>query len=171
VASGVSVSLAQELELNALASSRVTYNDERRRLEARLQSPPPDPGPHDHLRHRHLPATEETQGRLRLLSGWSAVSTPLLLAAIGLAFLPTREIAIIPTVVLWTLLVLGIEAAARRHLVGYLVAIVVLVLALALAGAFVVFVLTWGWRYVVTGTFWVLASILLIANVQELGRD
>jgi hypothetical protein len=33
------------------------------------------------------------------------------------------------------------------------------------------FVVTWGWRYVITGTFWVLAAILLIANVQELGRD
>ena len=55
------------------------------------------------------------------------MSTPLLLAAIGLAFLPAREIAIIPTVALWTLLVLGIEAAARRHLVGYLIAVLVLV--------------------------------------------
>jgi hypothetical protein len=36
---------------------------------------------------------------------------------------------------------------------------------------FALFVVTWGWRYVITGTFWVLAAILLIANVQELGRD
>jgi hypothetical protein len=171
VASGVGVTAAQESELNALASARVRLRDERRRLHARLQSPPPEPGPHDHLRHRHTPATEETHGRLRLLSGWAAVSTPLLLGAIGLAFMPTREIAIIPTVVLWTLLVLGIEAAARRHLAGYIIGVIVLVIAVAAVGTFVVFVLTWGWRYVITGTFWVLATILLIANVQELGRD
>jgi hypothetical protein len=95
----------------------------------------------------------------------------LLLAAIGLAFVPGRAIAIVPTVALWTLLVLGIEAAARRHLAGYLIAVLVLVIALAAAAAFVVFVLTWGWRYVITGTFWGLATVLLIANVQELGRD
>ena len=171
VASGVAVTAAQELELNALAADRVRFNDERRRLHDRLLSPPPDPGPHDHLRRRHLPATEETSGRLRLLSGWSAVSTPLLLGAIGLSFLPARAVAIIPTVVLWTLLVLGIEAAARRHLVGYLLAVLVLALALVATVTFALFVVTWGWRYVITGTFWVLAAILLIANVQELGRD
>ena len=157
--------------MNALAVERVRLRDERRRLQARLLSPPPEPGPHDHLRHRHLPASEETRGRLRLLSGWAAVSTPLLLTAFGLAFLPARTLAIVPTVAMWTLLVLGIEAAARRHLAGYLLAVLVLVVALVAAGAFVVFVLTWGWRYVITGTFWTLATILLIANVQELGRD
>ncbi len=171
VASGVGVTATQELELNALAADRVRLGDERRRLHARLLSPPPEPGPHDHLRRRHLPTTEETRSRLRLLSGWSAVSTPLLLAAIGLAFLPARPLAIIPTVVVWTLLVLGIEAAARRHLVDFLLAVLVLALAVAAAATFAAFVITWGWRYAITGTFWVLAAILLIANIQELGRD
>ena len=68
---------------------------------------------------------------------------------------------------MWTLIVLGIEAAARRHLAGYLLAVLVLVVAAGPPGPFVVFVLTWGWRYVITGTFWTLATILLIANVQE----
>ena len=102
----------------------------------------------------------------------AVTATPvLLLAAIGLAFLPAREYAVIPTVVAWTLLVLAIEAAARRHLVGYLLAVLVLAVVLVVTGAFVVFVVTWGWRYVITGTFWGLAAILLFANVQELGRD
>ena len=171
VASGVVSRVLRKLELNALAADRVRFNDERRRLQDRLLSPPPEPGPHDHLRHRHLPATEETRGRLRLLSGWAAVSTPLLLGAIGLSFLRRALVAIIPTVVVWTLLVLGIEAAARRHLVGYLLAVLVLAVALVATVTFAMFVVTWGWRYVITGTFWVLATILLIANVQELGRD
>ena len=63
--------------------------------------------------------------RLRLLSGWSDVMLASL-AVIGLAFLPARSVAIIPSVVAWTLLVLGIEAAARRHLVGYLLAVLCL---------------------------------------------
>ena len=171
VASGIDASIALELELNVLAAQRVRLSDERRRLQARLENPPTEPGWHDHLRHRHLPTADETCARLRMLSGWSAVSTPLLLAAIGLAFLPGREVAVLPTVALWTLLILGIEAAARRHLVGYLFAVLALVVLAVIAATFVTFVITWGWRYVMMGTFWSLAAILLIANVQELGRD
>ena len=171
VASGVGATAAQELELNALAAHRVRLGDERRRLNSRLLRPPSEPGPHDHLRHRHIPTGDETHARLRFLSGWSAVSTPLLLAAIGFSFLPARAVAIIPTIGLWTLLVLGIEAAARRHLVGYLLAVLGLVLAVFFTATFVLFVVTWGWRYVIMGTFWALAAILLFANVQELGRD
>jgi len=171
VASGVSVTLVQELELNALATSRVRLSDERRRLQSRLPSPPPDPGPHDHLRHRHLPATGETRARLRLLSVWSALSTPLLLGVIGLAFLPARPFAIISTVLLWTRVVVGIEAAARRHLLGFLLGVVAVAVVTMVVASFFLSVITWGWRYAVTGTFWSLAIILLIANVQELGRD
>lgn len=171
VASGVPVTLAQELDLNALAAQRVRLGDERRRLNTRLVNPPPTPGPHDHLRHRHLPNTHETRNRLRFLSIWSAVSTPLLLTALGLAVLPNRSLAILTTIVVWTLVVLGIEAAARRHFVGYLVGVIVLVLAVVVVAGFVVSVITWGWRYAFTGTFWTLAAILLFANVQELSRD
>jgi hypothetical protein len=171
VASGVVVTAAEEVELNAMTAHHVRLSDERRRLHTRLLSPPPEPGPHDHLRRRHLPATEETHARLRLLSGWAAVSTPLLLAVIGLSFLPARAVAIVPAVAVWTLLVLGIEAVARKHLAGYILAVLVLAVAVVATAAFAVFVVTWGWRYVVTGTFWGLAAILLIANVQELGRD
>jgi hypothetical protein len=171
VASGVSVTLAQEVALNVLAAERVRLGDERRRLNARLLNPPPAPGPHEHLRHRHVPATGETRARLRLLSVWSAVSTPLLLIAFGLAFLPDRSLAILSTVLVWTLVVLGIEAAARRHFIGYLLGVVVLVVAVVVVAGFVVSVITWGWRFALAGTFWTLAAILLFANVQELGRD
>ncbi|MDO9175579.1 MAG: hypothetical protein Q7V62_12305, partial [Actinomycetota bacterium] len=158
-------------ELNALATTRVRLSDERRRLQTRLVSPPPEPGPHEHLRHRHVPTTGETRARLRLLSAWSALSTPLLLGAIGLAFLPARPLAIVTTVLIWTLVVLGIEAAARKHLAGYLIGVIVLVVLTMVVAAFLLSVITWGWRYAVTGTFWTLAVVLLIANVQELGRD
>ncbi len=171
VASGVVVTGIQEVELNVLATTRVRLSDERRRLQTRLVSPPPEPGPHEHLRHRHLPTTGETRARLRLLSAWSAVSTPLLLGAVGLAFLPARSLAIVTTVLVWTLVVLGIEAVARRHLVGYLLGVLAVVVVTMLVTAFLLSVITWGWRYAMTGTFWTLAVILLIANVQELGRD
>lgn len=46
-----------------------------------------------------------------------------------------------------------------------------MVVAVAVVAGFVVSVITWGWRFAVTGTFWTLAAILLIANLQELSRD
>ena len=106
-----------------------------------------------------------------MLSIWSAVSTPLLLVAFGLAALPDRSLAILSTVLVWTLVVLGIEAAARRHFIGYVVGVIVLIIAVAVVAGFVVSVITWGWRFALAGTFWALAAILLVANVQELGRD
>ena len=99
------------------------------------------------------------------------MSTPLLLIAFGLATLPDRSLAILSTVLVWTLVILGIEAAARRHFIGYIVGVIVLVVAVVVVAGFVVSVITWGWRFAVTGTFWTLAAILLFANVQELGRD
>ena len=171
MASGVAVGSKHEAELNALAADRVRLTDERRRLEARLSSPPAEPGPHDHLRHRHQPLEPETHARLRLLSGWSAVSTPLLLGVLGLVFLPDRPAAIMTTVALWTVVVLGIEAAARRHFTRYLMGVLVVVGVVLLVGAFALSTIAWGWRYAVTGTFWVLGLVLLVANVKELGRD
>ena len=171
VASGVPVSVAQEASLNALAAQRVHLSDERSRLNARLLNPPAESGPHDHLRHRQLPIAAETRSRLRLLSIWSAVSTPLLLVALGLAFLPARSLAILSTALVWTLIVLGIEAAARRHFAGYIVGVIVLVLIVAVLAGFVLSIITWGWRYATAGMFGTLAAILLFANVQELGRD
>jgi hypothetical protein len=171
VASGVIVGASHEAELNKLAADRVRLSDERARLERRLASPPPEPGPHDHLRHRHVPAERETTVRLRLLSGWSAVSTPLLLGVLGLVFLPDRPAAIMSTVIAWTVVVLGVEAVARRHFASYLLGVLVLLGVGMLVSAFAWSVVTWGWRYAVTGTFWVLAIVLLVANVQELGRD
>lgn len=170
-ASGVTVSAAHEAELNALAADRVRLTDERRRLEARLSSPPPEPGPHDHLRHRHQPLVPETRARLRLLSGWSAVSTPLLLGVLGLVFLPDRPAAIVSTILLWSVVVLGIEAVARRHFTRYLVGVLVIAGVVLLLGAFALSIIAWGWRFAVAGTFWVLGLVLLVANVRELGRD
>lgn len=66
-----------------------------------------------------------------------------------------------------------LPSIARRHLIGYLigylVGVIVMVVAVAVAvvAGFVVSVITWGWRFAVTGTFWTLAAILLIANLQS----
>ena len=78
--------LPQELELNSLAAHGVRFSDERRRLNGRLHSPPPEPGPHDHLRHRHLP-TSGRDGRSASPSvGLVGCHILLLLAVIGLSF-------------------------------------------------------------------------------------
>ncbi|MFZ4721001.1 MAG: hypothetical protein ACOYMR_16360 [Ilumatobacteraceae bacterium] len=171
VASGVALPAGEEAEVQALAANQVQLHDERHRLERRLASPPATAGPHDHLRHRHLPIEETTRARLRLLSGWSAASTPLLLFAIGMAFVPQRTSGTIPLILGWALLLFGIEAVARRHFSGYILAVLVLAVVVFVALVFAQLVIQWGWRYPITITLVSLAAILLFVNIQELGRD
>jgi hypothetical protein len=93
------------------------------------------------------------------------------LGVLGLVFLPDRPAAVVSTVAAWTVVVLGVEAAARRHFTRYLMGVLVVAGVVLVVGAFALSTIAWGWRYAVTGTFWVLGLVLLVANVKELGRD
>ena len=69
------------------------------------------------------------------------------------------------------LVLFGIEAVARRHFTGYILAVFVLAVVVLVALVFAQLVIQWGWRYPITITFLSLAVILLFVNIQELGRD
>jgi hypothetical protein len=171
VASGVVVSATDERALDDLATRRVHLGDEARRLDARLVTPAPPPGPHDHLRHRRLPVPTATTTRRRLLAVWAAVSTPLILGAIGLAFLPARNRSITSALVVWVGVLLAVEALARRSLARLVLTVVALaaivILVTTLAGLTVFF----GWQVTVAVCFGALALALLVANLAELTRD
>jgi hypothetical protein len=171
VASGIAVPPDAERDLNAVAAKRVELYDETRRLQARLSNAPPAPGPHDHLSHRRLPTEIGTAYRRRFLTVWSAISTPLVLWAIGAAMLPSRTSPLWFTVLLWLFILLAIEAAARKHLGSFLVMVVGLV-AGVLGFVFLVELAdSFGWRVAVSALLTVLALVLLVANLQELTRD
>lgn len=126
VASGVAVAPASGRELADRVGHGVALHDERRRLGARLSEPPAIPGSDDHLRHRRLPVPPAPRGRRRLLAIWSAVSTPLILALVGMAFLP-GEITVIGLAAVGIVVVFVIEAIARGNLFRFLATLVSLV--------------------------------------------
>ena len=170
-ASGMTVSRAQEQALDQLAARRIALSDERRRLEANLDRPAPPAGPHDHLRHRRLPAPTETKSRRRVLTVWSAVSTPFVLLAIGLAFLPSHSVSVTGALVFWVLVLLSIEAIARRSFARFALTIVALALLFVVVTTLAGLTVFFGWQVTVAVIFFALALVLLLANVQELKRD
>ena len=170
VASGITVTAAQEQSLDRLAARRTSMLDEHRRLEVRLDNPPPQPGPHDHLEHRRLPAPVDPPARRRLLAVWSAVSTPLILLAVGLAVRPGNSTSLTVLLLFWLGILVAVEAVARRHFVH----LVLILVTIAVVGSVVVAVagltVFYGWRATVAIVLAVLAVLLLVANLQELFR-
>ena len=170
VASGITVTAEQQRSLDQLAARRISTLDERRRLETRLQNPPPEPGPHDHLAHRRLPVPPDPPARRRMLAVWSAISTPLIVAAVALAFRPGNSTSLTILVLFWLCVLVAVEAIARRnfmHLVLILLALGVLVsVVLTMVGLTFYF----GWRVTVSICLGALAVLLLVANLQELSR-
>jgi len=170
-ASGVAVTRAQESQIDALAAQRVALDDERRRLEGRLDTPPPEVGPHDHLHHRHLPAATGSKARRRVLAFWSALSTPLILIIIANSFRPGATASLRALIVMAVLVLLTIEATARRQLFRFLATLAVIAAA-AVAAFFVAGLIVFkGWHVTVAIACALLAIVLLITNLRELSRD
>ncbi|MGI9646227.1 MAG: hypothetical protein ACR2O6_13055, partial [Ilumatobacteraceae bacterium] len=170
-ASGVLVAAGAEGELDRLAAYGVELLDEGRRLRRRLDHPPPDPGPHDHLSHRNLPMPTESRARQRILSIWSAVSTPLILGVIAVLFLPGTATPIVATTIFWLFVLVVVEALARRSLLRFLSTLVVLALLAGVVVAVVGLAFVYGWQTTVAICLGVFAVVLLVVNLQELARD
>jgi hypothetical protein len=118
-----------------------------------------------------MPVPVDTRSRRRILSIWSALSTPLILGVIALLFLPDRPAPVFATIVAWLLLLLLIEALAQRNLFRFLVTLLalgVLVVAILVAVGLVFF---YGWRITVAVGLGLVALVLLLANLRELVRD
>ena len=170
-ASGVTAASGAEAELDRLASYGVELLDEERRLRRRMENPPPDPGPHDHLRSRSLPMPAGSRTRRRVLAGWSAVSTPLILGVIAVLFLPGTATPLVATIVFWLFVLLVVEAIARRNLFRFLSTLVVVALLAGAVSALVGLFFAYGWQTTVAVWLGVFATLLLVVNLQELARD
>ena len=92
----------------------------------------PEPGPHDHLRHRSLPLTQDKVARSRALRVWASASSAILFGALGLLLLAGGSQLLLPVLGIVGAMLL-VEAALRRHLVGLVanVALAALVVAAA----------------------------------------
>jgi hypothetical protein len=74
-------------------------------------------------------------------------------------------LAFLTSLVLFVVLFLGIEAAARARLLSFLVGLALTALTLALAA-----VLLQNWRVVLAALLGLVALVLLVVNVRELRR-
>jgi hypothetical protein len=103
-----------------------------------------------------------------VLAIWSAFSTPVLLIAFGLVFLPLA-VSILGLVVIGGVLLAGLEALARRQLGPFLltaaVAAVVLVAASALLRGFAP-----DWQVAAAVALFLVALGFLVVNLVELRR-
>lgn len=171
VASGISITDAEERRLAGRVAHRVELHDERRRLDALLSEPPRPARPHDHLRHRKLPSAQPPAGRRRILAMWSALSTPLILAFVGVAFLPHGSLTVIGSASFAVFAVFAIEAIARSNLVRFLVTLVVLGVLIAVGTTLAGLTVFFGWQTTVAVCLFGLAGLLLVNNLRELSRD
>jgi len=169
--SGVPVGGGEEADLDRLAAYRVELVDEGRRLRRRSNHPPPDPGPHEHLSHRNLPIPTESRARRRILSVWSAVSTPLIIGVIAVLFLPGAATPIVATTVFWLFVLLAVEALAHRNLFRFLTTLIVLALLVGVVLAVTGLIFAHGWQTTIAICLGAFAFVLLVVNLQELTRD
>ena len=118
--------------------------------------------------HRPSPAAADHRKRPRMLRVWGALSTPLLVGTIVVLLLGP-PLAFLSSLVLFVVLFLGIEAAARARLLSFLVGVALTALTLALAVVLVTGLLQ-NWRVVLAALLGLVALVLLVVNVRELRR-
>ena len=102
---------------------------------------------------------------------WSAVSTPLLLAFAGIAFLPHGSVTVTGSAAFVVFVVFAIEAVARSNLVRFVVTLVVLATLIAVGTTLAGLTVFFGWQTTVAVCFFALAGLLVITNLRELARD
>lgn len=142
--------------------------EERRRLQRYLATPPSEPGPHAHLRHRRLPMPPANSVRRRVLRVWAALSTPLVLVAIAVMVMaPGPSVAVLAGVSLF--IIFTVEAIARKRLVAFLTTAILFGITVIAVGALVA-ALWAAWRATVTILLLVAAGVVLVLNVSELRK-
>ena len=120
-----------------------------------------------------MPAPTEPKGRRRVLAIWSAVSTPLILVLIGVAFIPGRltELSVVGITAIGLLGLFAIEAIARGNLFRFLATLVTLALLVVVVTTIASLTVYFGWQTTVAICFFALAFVLMLSNLRELTRD
>ncbi|GAB3213046.1 hypothetical protein ACQEU5_23845 [Marinactinospora thermotolerans] len=126
-------------------------------------------GPQAHLRSPHLPYSSGEQRPTRFLHVWAALSTPLLIIALGLMLLLLRGPFAWPIAVGVVLVFAAFDAFARRKLTTFLTGLAVfLVVVGVIAGIVVAFTLNW--RITIVVPLAAVVVVLLVVNIRDLIR-
>ncbi|MFC4563925.1 hypothetical protein ACFO4E_18855 [Nocardiopsis mangrovi] len=159
-----------EADLGALYAQRSRLVDERDAHQAALDGEASVlAGPTDHLRSPHLPYASGKQRPTRFMYVWAALSTPLLIIALGaLAVLRLGSLTI-PAMVGAVMVFAMVDAFARRRLMSFLAGLaVVLLIAVVIAAIIAAFAASWRIALLVPLTL--IVVILLVVNVRDLLR-
>jgi hypothetical protein len=150
------------------AATLEALTEERRRLGVATSKGRTAAGPHNHLRHRHTPMEPATTVRRRVLSAWSAVSTPLLLLTLAVLVLPLGP-SIATFAIVAITVIFALEALARRRLVSFLLTAGIVVIGVSISVSIVIGLLI-EWRYTVAVLLAAGALVVLVLNLAELRR-
>src|SRR6201999_4484939 len=111
-----------ETAVQTARERRQELAEEREMLAAAVARGLPRPDPHAHLRHRALPNADPVHTRSRVLRGWSAVSASFLVI-LG------QGGELVPAVGGLAVLMLSVEAFARRQLGRFIAGLLALLAA------------------------------------------
>jgi hypothetical protein len=162
-------------DADALAALRVSVEQVRARrqtiaaerdalLHAAVYGLPRE-GPHAHLRRRALPNVYPGRTRTRVLRAWSAISASLLLAGLAVIIYGYSG-ALLPALGGLAVVMLGAEAFARGHLLGFASGLLAAA-AVAVAVWAVILTAVSNWRPVVASLLMLGAVILLSVNIRD----
>ena len=108
-----------------LSTSRIaTVDADLAALDVGAGPPAPPTDPQSHLRQRQVPLHLDQQARSRAVRVWASASAAILFAALGLLLIFGTTSVVAPAIGL-VLAMLLVEAAVRRHLVAFVVNIVI----------------------------------------------
>ncbi|AAZ55464.1 hypothetical protein Tfu_1426 [Thermobifida fusca YX] len=128
-----------------------------------------EPPPQAHLRSPHLPYASGRQHTTRFLHVWAAMSTPLLLTALGVVMVVLRGSLALLAAVGVVVLFAAFDALARRRFLTFLIGSAFLALALGVVGAVIAAFLI-NWRITVLVPMTLAVVSLLYLNVRDLLR-
>ncbi|MBV9046681.1 MAG: hypothetical protein JOY58_00330 [Solirubrobacterales bacterium] len=155
-----------ETTLNLAIAERTNLSEELRTLLDTASRPLPVQPPQAHIKKRHGPRTEEQQRRTRILRGWAALSTPLLLALVPVVLLAS-PLAWLATIAAAGLLFTGMEAFARRRFLSFVASTVLLAVTIVVVIEFVRLGHQY-WKYALSAAFALAALALLMGNLADL---
>jgi hypothetical protein len=121
--------------------------------------------PHAHLRHRAQPNVDPGRTRRRVLHTWSAISASFLLAGLAVIVLGQGG-ALLDALAGLALIMLSVEAFARRHLARFVGGILAAIVVASVAWAVTVAAIG-NWREAVAALLALAALVLLVANIRD----
>ncbi|WP_131098717.1 NPP1 family protein [Streptomonospora litoralis] len=160
---------ADEKELAATYRRRAMMADERDSCRDALAGDRPvAPLPTEHLHRPHRPYASGQQRTTRFLQVWAALSTPLLICALG-GMLLLRGVYTAPAMIGVVLAFAMVDAIARRKFTSFLMGLALLLVAVGgVAGIIFAFAADWRISLLVPTALIVVA--LLWVNIRDLVR-